>query len=114
VVIIRADSLSWQQLHVCVYTSQTSTLDADQASFWGNTPESDSVTDNLKLIMEIIINLANPAHLFLLALTVLVIMGSVVFVGEDFPPAIILTITLAVGGVMTIIFSIMAMVINAF
>ena len=61
--------------------------------------------------MEIVINLTNPAHLFLLALTVLIIMGSVALVGEDFPPAIILTITLAVGGVMTIIFSVVAMVI---
>ena len=61
--------------------------------------------------MEIIINLTNPAHLFMLALTVLVIMGSVALVGEVFPPAAILAITLAVGGIMTIIFSVVAMVI---
>ena len=74
-------------------------------------PRLTAVSGYSLTFMEIVINLNNPAHLFLLALTVLVIMGSVALFGNDFPPATILAITLAVGGIMTIIFSVVAMVI---
>jgi len=52
--------------------------------------------------------------MFMLALTVLVIMGSVAFDHKEFSPAPIVAATLLVGSILTIIFSIMAMVINAF